>query len=239
MFFSPVVGLLLASLVPTVVSQQDMATAQQTLIGTWSSGSQHVVTGPGFANPVNMSFTYPSTTGISYSFTSDMFYEIARYRFNSNGSEPTCITGVIGWSHGKYQFNPNGSMTLFPFTDGFQQIQDPCAAVSNFIEDYRVTMELYQQWAIFVDPQAGPKLHLFQFDGSPLAPQFKVSNTPNMLPTQVLRNVSNTDSSDSSTTSSSVQRRSASGAVGNNWSARAIPAGVSGLVAVAFASLLL
>lgn len=69
MFFSPVVGLLLASLVLTVVSQQDMAMVQQTLIGTWSSGSQHVVTGPGFANPVNMSFTYPSTTGISYSFT--------------------------------------------------------------------------------------------------------------------------------------------------------------------------
>jgi hypothetical protein len=55
--------------------------------GTWSSGSQGVLTGPvrsdvylmrwrvvandarlqGFANPANQSFTYPKTTGISYS----------------------------------------------------------------------------------------------------------------------------------------------------------------------------
>ena len=33
-------------------------------------------------------------------------------------------------------------------------------------------------------------LHLWQFDGSPLAPMFQVSSTPQMLPTQLLRNVS-------------------------------------------------
>lgn len=77
---------------------------------------------------------------------------------------------------------------MTPFGDGFQQIQDPCAAQSNFIELYNET-ELYQSWQIFQDPVTGYKLHLFQFDGSPVAPQFQVSPQPNMLPTQLLRNV--------------------------------------------------
>ncbi|EKM79251.1 hypothetical protein AGABI1DRAFT_113834 [Agaricus bisporus var. burnettii JB137-S8] len=236
MLFTPVLGLVLASFTPVVYSQLPLEQAQQTLIGTWSSGSKHVLTGPGFANPANQSFNYPPTTGISYSFT-DTFYELSRYRFNSNGSDPTCITGVIGWSHGKYQLNTNGSMTLFPFPDGYQQIQDPCAAVSNFIEDYRITEELYVQWAIFVDPTFGPKLHLNQFDGAPLAPMFQVSSQPNMLPTQPLRNVSdpNADSE------SNVQRRglSKSGALSSRRVDNVMTMGVSGLIVAAFASLAL
>ncbi|KAF9452957.1 hypothetical protein P691DRAFT_802811 [Macrolepiota fuliginosa MF-IS2] len=240
MLFSPVIGLLLASLAPTVYSQLSLDQATQQLIGTWSSGSKQVTTGPGFANPANMSFIYPKTTGISYSFASDNSYESSRYRFNSNGSEPTCITGVIGWSHGKYQFNPNGSMTLFPLRDGYQQIQDPCAAVSeNFIETYMITQELYQMWQIFIDATQGPKLHLFQFDGAPLAPMFKLSSTPNMLPTQLLRNVTDPNADPSATPTSTPQRRSESNAAANRWSGSATMRGVSGLVVVAVASLLL
>lgn len=121
--------------------------------------------------------------------SSSGFYEIARYRFVSNGTVPQCITGVLNWAHGNYTLQPNGSITMVPFNDGFQQIQDPCAAQSNFVENYNDT-ELYQMWQIFQDPVQGYKLHLFQFDGSPLAPQFQVSATPNMLPTQLLRNTS-------------------------------------------------
>jgi hypothetical protein len=77
---------------------------------------------------------------------------------------------------------------MVPFGDGYQQIQDPCAAVSNFIENYNRT-ELYQSWQIFTDATTGYKLHLFRYDGSPVAPLFQVSPTPNMLPTQMLRNV--------------------------------------------------
>lgn len=144
----------------------------------------------------------------------DNFYEIARYRFNGNGksklllsrscsqhppgSEPTCITGVINWVHGTYELQPNGSIILTPLGDGYQQIQDPCAAVSNFIETLNIT-EIITSWRIFSDPTQGFKLHLFSFDGSPLNPQFQVSTTPNMLPTRLLRNV---------TTASTVQRRS-------------------------------
>ena len=95
------------------------------ITGTWSSGSKNVMTGPvslflkklgstlfcltsmlqGFANPLNQTFTYPSTTGIAYSLcvsslsldsieadvtwlfsTDDGFYEISRYRFTGNGA---------------------------------------------------------------------------------------------------------------------------------------------------------
>jgi hypothetical protein len=78
---------------------------------------------------------------------------------------------------------------MTPLGDGFQQIQDPCAAVSNFVETYNVT-EFYQSWRIFQDPQTLDfKLHMFQFDGAPVAPQFLVSATPNMLPKRVLRNI--------------------------------------------------
>jgi len=243
MFVTSVVWLVLASLAPTVYSQLPLEQAKQQLIGTWSSGSKRVTTGPDFANPANMTFNYPKTTGISYSFT-DQFYEESRYRFTSNGSEPTCITGIIGWSHGNYTLNPNGSMTLFPFRDGYQQIQDPCAAESeNFIETYMITQELYQNWMIFVDPTQGPKLHLFQFDGAPLAPMFKLSDTPNMHPTQLLRNVTDPNADPSAdpnaAPTATPQRRSISGAVANRWSGSATVTGVSALLVAAFASLML
>ncbi|KIM52735.1 hypothetical protein SCLCIDRAFT_1223478 [Scleroderma citrinum Foug A] len=160
-----------------------------TIYGTWSSGSQNVVTGYGFAQPANMSFTYPKTTGMSYSFTTDGYYEIARYRMKGNGSSPNCITGVMNWCHGTYQLQSNGSITMVPFEDGYQQVQDPCAAISNFIENYNDT-ELYVQWNIYQDPTLGYMLQLYQFDGSPLPPMAQLSTSPNMLPTQPLRNVS-------------------------------------------------
>lgn len=104
----------------------------------------------------------------------------------------------MNWVHGTFTYNTNGSLTMYPMGDGFQQIQAPCAATSNFLEDYNDT-ELYQLWAIYTDPVSGPMLQLYQFDGSPLPPMSQVSTTPNMLPTQQLRNV---------TQSSSVSKRS-------------------------------
>ena len=115
-------------------------------------------------------------------------YEIARYRFTANATQPSCITGVLNWAHGTYELLPNGSIWMVPFGDGYQQVQDPCAATSNFFQNFNYT-ELYLSWRIFTDPVDGYKLHLFEFDGTPVAPQFQVSTTPNMLPTQSLRNV--------------------------------------------------
>jgi len=220
MLFTSLLTIVLASLARITLAQDivyDSIHNATTIYGTWSSGSKAVLTGAGFADPANMTFTYPKTTGISYSFTEDGFYEISRYRFNSNGSEPTCITGVIIWVHGTYALNPNGSISMTPFGDGFQQVQDPCAAVSNFIQLYNDT-EYYQSWRIFQDPVQGYKLHMFAFDGSPLAPQFQVSTTPNMLPTRPLRNVPT--SSTNSRRSLEVEQRSVSGAqdvLGPHW----------------------
>lgn len=127
---------------------------------------------------------------------------------------------------------------MTPLGDGFQQIQDPCAAVSNFVEPYNQT-ELYVQWRIFLDATAGPKLHLFQFDGAPLAPQFQVSPSPNMLPTQKLRNDSAPQTPGQ--TGNGVKTRNAlktNGAVERrNWTTTAIGGAVA--VAMGIASLVL
>jgi len=180
------------------------------LVGTWSSGSKNVVTGPRFATPANTSFTYPPTTGISYSFTSDGYYEIARYRFTSNATKPKCITGVMNWVHGSYVVNSNSSISLTPNGDGYQQIQDPCTAITNFVENYNLT-ELISLYQIFLDPTDGYKLHLFQFDGSPLPPQFQISTTPNMLPTQKLRNVTAPPATSQGSSSTKSKRNAADG----------------------------
>jgi len=189
MFSKPLLALVLAATTAApALAQLPGAQAATQLVGTWSSGSQAVKTGAGFANPANESFIYPATTGISYSFTSDGFYEIARYRFVSNGTTPQCVTGVMNWVHGHYTIETNGSIIMVPLGDGYQQTQDPCAAQSDFIQNYNYT-ETYTMYQIFLDSITGYKLHLFQFDGTPLAPQFQLSTSPNMLPTQLLRNV--------------------------------------------------
>jgi len=159
------------------------------LEGTWASGTKNVITGPGFANPSNESFTYPKTAGISYSFTNDGYYEIARYRFVSNATNPSCIAGNVIWVHGTYECISNGSIILTPFGDGYQQVQDACAGTSNFVQFFNDT-ELITSWRIFTDITYGYKLHLWTYDGTPLAPQFQISPSPEMLPTQKLRDTS-------------------------------------------------
>ncbi|THH29357.1 hypothetical protein EUX98_g4811 [Antrodiella citrinella] len=229
MFFAAsLISLLL--LVSPALGQANLTAAHNltSLEGTWSSGSRQVVTGPGFANPNNRTFIYPPTAGVSYSFTDDGFFESARYRFTGNGSDPHCILGAMVWIHGTYQLLDNGSMILAPFADGYQQIQDPCAAQSNFIEQYNDT-ELYISWQIFQDPVDGYKLHMFQFDGTPVAPQFQVSTTPNMLPTQLLVN----------DTPSFVAQSLLATNSGETWTPGGITALASAIFTVALGSFLL
>jgi len=191
----------------------DSAHNVTSLLGTWSSGSGAVKTGVGFANPVDFSFTYPNTTGISYSFTTDAlsdgsagYFEEALYRFTGNGSEPTCIIGVVQWQHGTYETLANGSIVLNPFyTDGRQQVQDMCAAQSNIIQQFNQTT-LFQSWRIFSDPQRGPKLQIYQYNGAPLAPMYQLSQTPNMLPTTTLTANVTEGQTTPSTASGSIRR---------------------------------
>ncbi|KAJ6594672.1 chaperone for protein-folding within the ER, fungal-domain-containing protein [Mycena capillaripes] len=157
------------------------------IVGTWSSGTQQVVPGVGFANPAQESFNYPKATGVGYSFSDDGWYEIARFRYIANASHPDCIIGTVIWAHGNYALSDDGSIALTPMGDGFQQVQSPCTTNSNFIQNYNET-ELYKSWRIFTDVTFGPKLHLWDFEGSPVAPLFRLSDQPNMLPKQKLRN---------------------------------------------------
>lgn len=85
----------------------------------------------------------------------------------------------------------NGSILLTPVGDGYQQIESPCAARSNFIEAYNDT-ELYMSWQIFVDAVDGYKLHMFEADGTPVVPMRQLSVSPNMLPNQRLHSVTTT-----------------------------------------------
>jgi len=159
------------------------------LEGTWSSGTGRVQTGINFANPVTATFNAPLTSGISYSFTNEGYFEEAQYRFGSNGSNPNCISAVLIYQHGTYELLPNGSMLLTPFgSDGRMQLQDACGAVTNQIMLYNTT-ELMLQWRIF----AGPTLQLYQFDGSMLAPMALYYKPPNMLPTYSLTNFTDPD----------------------------------------------
>lgn len=121
---------------------------------------------------------------------------------------------------------------MTPFGDGYQQIQDTCAAVSNFIEDYNYT-ELYQSWRIFTDPTDGYKLHLFEFDGSPVAPQFQVSASPNMLPTRNLRNT--TTSNSTITTQSAIAMNTAA----RRWEAAGAGGVLTALLGIGLLSVLL
>lgn len=166
-----------------------LAQDASSLVGTWSSGSRNVITGAGFANPLNQTFIFPKTTGMSYSFSSDGFYEIARYRFTGNPAQPNCITGVMNFAHGTYTLQANGSITMIPFGDGFQQVQDTCAAVSPVIEFFNTT-ELYLSWNTVQDATDGMLLNLQSFDGTPVPRLYLVSTEPNMLPTQSLTNSS-------------------------------------------------
>jgi Chaperone for protein-folding within the ER, fungal len=54
------------------------------LVGTWTTKSKSVFTGPGFYNPVTDKLTEPNHPGISYSFTEDGHYEEAYFRAISN-----------------------------------------------------------------------------------------------------------------------------------------------------------
>jgi len=167
-------------------SQVPLAGNKANLVGTWVSGSQGVITGPNFVNPLNFSFNYPSVTGVSYSFTSDLHFEEAFYKFSVNSSQPNCITGVLQWQHGVYEPLANGSIIMNPIaSDGRQQVQDTCSPVSNIIQQFNSTVFM-STWEIRTDVVLGPELLLYQFNGVPEQPLYPYANPPIMLPTETL-----------------------------------------------------
>ncbi|KUJ10341.1 uncharacterized protein LY89DRAFT_689620 [Mollisia scopiformis] len=161
------------------------ATAINTqLVGTWSTKSAKVLTGPGFYNPVNDSFIEPSHTGISYSFTSDGYYEEAYYRAISNPTNPSCPQAIMQFQHGTFVENSDGSLSMSPFSvDGRQLQSNPCASSTSTYTRYNQS-ETFEKYQVYTDPYTKmTRLDLYQFDGSPMNPMFLAYSPPQMLPT--------------------------------------------------------
>ncbi|WFD00286.1 amino-acid N-acetyltransferase [Malassezia yamatoensis] len=121
------------------------------IVGTWSSGSQQVSTGrvgnEMFYNPYMKQFLAPRSGGISYSFTDDGFFEVAKFQYNSNckaifsdnlAEKPGCFTAQLIWQHGTYVSNQS-TITMNPYKgDGAVQTLNPCQS-----KDKQVQMSVY------------------------------------------------------------------------------------------------
>ncbi|KAI0999491.1 hypothetical protein K3495_g8708 [Podosphaera aphanis] len=154
------------------------------LVGTWASKSGATLTGPSFYNPVDDVFIEPSHTGISYSFTSDGFYEEAYYRAIANPRTPSCPQAILQFQHGTFVENADGSLTLSPFAvDGRQLQSDPCSSRYALYTRYNQS-ETMQKYQVYTDAYTKmPRLDLYQFDGSRLLPLYLAYSPPQMLPT--------------------------------------------------------
>ena len=78
------IGALLAS----HATAQAGAAINPQLVGTWTTKTHSVFTGPNFYDPINDKIKEPALTGISYSFTADGHYEEAYYRAGSSRLSP-------------------------------------------------------------------------------------------------------------------------------------------------------
>jgi hypothetical protein len=80
----------IAILIPLTLAQVNPPASQPTipidpnLVGTWTTKSKKVVTGPAFYDPANDKMIEPQLPGISYSFTQDGHFEEAYYRAIAN-----------------------------------------------------------------------------------------------------------------------------------------------------------
>ncbi|PYH96529.1 hypothetical protein BO71DRAFT_396995 [Aspergillus ellipticus CBS 707.79] len=178
-----IAGYLFFSLLLAIAS----ATSVSDLVGTWTTKSRKVVTGPGFYDPIHDKFLEPNLTGISYSFTLDGYYEEAYYRAIANPQDPSCPKGVMQWQHGTFRVNKDGSMDLTPIAvDGRQLLSDPCESPKGAYTRYNQTEHL-KSFRVSVDPYHGvQRLDLNSFDGSPMHPMYLVYRPPQMLPTDTL-----------------------------------------------------
>ncbi|KAL6710952.1 Reversal of tor2 lethality [Coniothyrium glycines] len=169
------------------VHAQDAIATPTDLIGTWNSKANSTQTGSGFYDPVNEKFTEPKHPGISYSFSTDGYFEEAYYRAIANPQQPKCPKGIIQWQHGSFQKLTNGSLVLSPIkVDGRQMYSDPCSFKNSIYTRYNAS-ELFERYEVITDPYHKiPRLNLYKFDGSPLMPLYLAMSPPEMLPTTTL-----------------------------------------------------
>lgn len=158
------------------------------IVGTWSSKSNTVFTGPGFYDPIDELLIEPALPGISFSFTDDGYFEQAIYQVKSNPKNHSCATAVLIFQHGTYEKADNGSLTLTPFAvDGRQLLSDPCNDGGVSIYSRYNQTSFYKAHSVMVDPYYGRyKLTLYAFDGAPLQPMYLAYRPAMMLPTVTL-----------------------------------------------------
>ncbi|KAA8646887.1 Reversal of tor2 lethality [Aspergillus tanneri] len=161
------------------------------LVGTWSTKSRSVMTGPGFYDPVNDKLLEPNLTGISYSFTEDGYYEEAYYRALANPVNPACPKGIMQWQHGTFTLGKDGSLHLQPIeVDGRQLMSDPCASSQGTYTRYNQS-EKFNSFKVSTDAYHNiMRLDLHAFDNSPMHPMYLAFRPPQMLPTKSLDSLS-------------------------------------------------
>lgn len=180
--------------------------SENSIVGTWSSKSNTVFTGPGFFDPVDELLIEPSLPGISYSFTEDGHFEEALYRITSNPKNHSCPSAVLIYQHGTYETLDNGTIVLTPIDiDGRQLLSQPCkdGGASTYSRYSQKTTFLNH--AVIVDDYHGRyRLNLYEWDGTPVQPLYLAYRPPLMLPTETLNP---TDNSDTRPTGQSLKRR--------------------------------
>ncbi|CDK29615.1 unnamed protein product [Kuraishia capsulata CBS 1993] len=167
----------------SLVSGDDMS-----LVGTWSSKSNSVFTGPDFYDPVDELLIEPALPGLSYSFTEDGHFEEATYQITPNPQNHSCPVAALIYQHGTYEELKNGTLILTPFeVDGRQLLSEPCSdnGVSTYSRYHQI--EKFRSYALSVDSYHGRyKLQLYESDGSAMQPLYLAYRPPLMLPTQTL-----------------------------------------------------
>ncbi|TGZ82596.1 hypothetical protein EX30DRAFT_370660 [Ascodesmis nigricans] len=162
------------------------------LVGTWASKSGTVLTGPDFFDYEHERLLEPRLPGISYSFTSDGFFEEAQYIILPEPANPSCPRALLQFQHGRYTLHSNLSLVLHPIaTDGRQLLSDPCLYKTSIYTRFNAT-SVMKGWEVKLDTYRDKmRLQMYQFDGTPVNPLWLVDKDPKkrMLPTDVLRPV--------------------------------------------------
>jgi hypothetical protein len=165
------------------------------IVGTWSSKSNTVFTGPGFYDPVDELLIEPALPGISYSFTEDGYWEEAIYQVTPNPKNHSCPAAVLIYQHGTYTKASNGTLVLTPFAiDGRQLLSQPCEDNGVSIYSRYNQTEVFKAYQVYVDPYHGRwRIDLIKSNGAYMQPLYLAYQPPQMLPTITMNPVA-TDS---------------------------------------------
>ncbi|GME84893.1 unnamed protein product [Ambrosiozyma monospora] len=129
------------------------STDSPSIVGTWSSKSNTVFTGPQFYDPVDELLIEPALPGISYSFTEDGFWEMALYQVTPDPRNHSCATAVLIFQHGTYTMDDDsGKLTMDPFeVDGRQLLSDPCNDDGVSMYSRYSQQMIFKTYAVSVD----------------------------------------------------------------------------------------